>query len=136
MYCKNCGSEIHPDAAICVKCGFWKGSGNQYCANCGKEVTPGAVVCMNCGFATASGQPFVNGNQKSMIIAAILAFFLGSFGAHNFYLGFTKRAILQIVLTVVTCGIGGIWGFVEFIMLLVGHINKDANGVPLNRHGL
>ena len=51
MYCRNCGEQIDSNAAICVKCGFAKGTGVKYCANCGKEVVPGANVCTNCGFA-------------------------------------------------------------------------------------
>lgn len=63
--------------------------------------------------------------------AGLLGIFLGSIGIHNFYLGFTNRAILQIVLTIVTCGAAGLWGFIEGILILTGSINKDANGVPL-----
>ena len=44
MYCRNCGEQIDSNAAICVKCGFAKGTGVKYCANCGKEVVPGANV--------------------------------------------------------------------------------------------
>ena len=40
MYCRNCGEQIDSNAAICVKCGFAKGTGVKYCANCGKEVVP------------------------------------------------------------------------------------------------
>lgn len=51
MFCKNCGAEIDPNAAICVKCGYQKGTGNNFCNNCGQQVTPGATVCTNCGYA-------------------------------------------------------------------------------------
>ena len=27
MYCRNCGEQIDSNAAICVKCGFAKGTG-------------------------------------------------------------------------------------------------------------
>lgn len=63
--------------------------------------------------------------------AGLLGIFLGAWGIHNFYLGFTKKAIIQIVVSLVTCGIGGIWGFIEGIMILCGKINTDANGNPL-----
>ncbi|QGU07260.1 TM2 domain protein [Corynebacterium occultum] len=83
--------------------------------------------------------------QKSMIIAAVLAFFLGPFGVHNFYLGYMKRGATQlalyligIVLSIVGIGIififaVGVWAFVEFIMILVRHgrYATDATGVPL-----
>ncbi len=69
--------------------------------------------------------------QKSKIVAGLLGIFLGSFGIHNFYLGFTNKAVLQIILSVVTCGVAGIWGFIEGILILVGNINTDAQGIPL-----
>lgn len=70
-------------------------------------------------------------NQKSKLVAGLLGIFLGGWGIHNFYLGNTKKAIIQIVVSLVTCGIGGIWGFVEGILILIGNINTDANGNPL-----
>jgi len=89
--------------------------------------------------AQAMGQP------KSKIAAALLAFFLGTLGVHNFYLGYTQRAVTQLVMTIVgvltmVFIVGfflyfavGIWAFVEFIMILVGSQGyaTDARGVPL-----
>ena len=68
---------------------------------------------------------------KKKMTAALLGIFLGAWGIHNFYLGFTKKAIIQIIVSVCTCGIGGIWGFIEGIMILTGSINQDAEGNPL-----
>ncbi len=77
-------------------------------------------------------QPPAGGyQQKEKLVAGLLGIFLGSFGIHNFYLGFTTKAIIQIVVTIVTCGIGGLWGFIEGILILTGNINVDANGIPL-----
>ncbi len=130
MFCKNCGNQIDANAAICVKCGFAKGTGNNYCSNCGAQVTPGAVVCMNCGFSLTNS-PVVNpAEQKSKLTAGLLGIFLGGFGVHNFSLGYTGKAIAQIVLSF-CFGIGAIWGLIEGIMILTGSINKDAKGVPL-----
>lgn len=70
-------------------------------------------------------------NQKSKMVAGLLGIFLGAYGIHNFYLGNTKKAVIQIIVSVLTCGIGGLWGFIEGIMILMGKINVDANGVPL-----
>ena len=57
--------------------------------------------------------------------------FLGAWGVHQFYLGDTKKGIIRIVVSLVTCGIGGIWGFIEGIMILCGKITTDAQGNPL-----
>lgn len=132
MFCKNCGNPIDPNAAICVKCGFQKGTGQNYCENCGQTLNPGASVCTACG-AAVNGANAVVGEQKSKLVAVLLAFFLGSIGIHDFYLGFNKNGIIKIVLTCCT-GIGGsIWALVDFIRLLTGSLNADANGVPLKK---
>ena len=62
--------------------------------------------------------------------AGLLGIFLGGLGIHNFYLGYTGKAIAQIALSL-CFGTGAIWGLIEGIMILTGTINKDANGVPL-----
>ena len=84
-----------------------------------------------------AGAPVYNQNMvmqpRSRIAAGLLGVFLGAWGVHNFYLGFTSKAVTQILVTVVTCGIGGLWGFIEGIMILAGSINADANGVPLGQ---
>ena len=128
MYCRNCSNQMDDAASVCVKCGVRAGEGSRYCPHCGAETGPGAAVCTKCG--TALGQP-ISGEQKSKLVAGLLGIFLGGFGIHNFYLGNNKRGVIQIIVTLVTCGIGAIWGFVEGIMILVGHINTDASGRPL-----
>ena len=77
--------------------------------------------------------------QKSKLAAGLLAIFVGSLGIHNFYLGYTNKGLIQILVTliggIVTCGISAvamqIWAIVEGIQILTGSINVDANGVPL-----
>lgn len=130
MFCRNCGKEIDERAAICVGCGFANGTGDKFCGNCGKEVASGAAVCMSCGFAIEN-KPVVDPSlQKSKLVAGLLGIFLGGLGIHNFYLGFTGKAIAQIVLSF-CFGIGAIWGLIEGIMILTGSINKDAKDIPL-----
>lgn len=129
MFCKNCGNQIDQNAAICVNCGFAKGTGNKYCGNCGNEVAPGAEVCMSCGYSIKTSN--VNPDaQKSKLAAGLLGIFLGGLGIHNFYLGYTGKAIAQIVLSL-CFGVGAIWGLVEGILILCGNIKEDANGIPL-----
>ena len=76
-----------------------------------------------------------NSTQKSKIAAGLLGIFLGGFGVHNFYLGYTGKAIAQLLITLLTCGFGAfvssIWGLIEGILILTGSINVDGNGVPL-----
>ena len=72
---------------------------------------------------------------KSKMAAGLLGIFLGGFGVHNFYLGYTGKALAQLLITLLTCGFGAmiseVWGLIEGIMILTGSINTDANGNPL-----
>ncbi len=129
IYCKNCGNQMDDIAAICVKCGVKKGDGFNFCQNCGQPTAVGMQFCTSCGAALNNVVP--GAEQKSRIAAGILGVILGSIGIHNFYLGNNSRGVLQIVLTAVTCGAAGLWGFIEGIMILCGSIKTDANGVPL-----
>ncbi len=140
-YCKNCGEPYMTDEAImCVKCGVARGQGSNYCHNCGKPLPQGAGVCLNCGVAAAGPVPV---KAKSKIVAGLLGIFLGCFGVHNFYLGYTGKAVAQLVLTIVgivlSCIFIGIflvigawiWSLIEGIMILTGSISTDAQGNPL-----
>ena len=73
--------------------------------------------------------------QKSRIAAALLAFLFGIFGVHNFYLGYTGKAIAQLLVTLLSCCmlffVSGIWGVVDGILILTGKIAVDAKGNPL-----
>ena len=101
MYCKNCGAALEEHAAVCASCGCGRGMGRYYCANCGQPVIPGAPTCAHCGHVNQSVSAVAN--SKSKVVAALLAFFLGYFGVHNFYLGYTGKAIAQLLVTLLSC---------------------------------
>lgn len=136
MYCKNCGNQMDDNAAVCVKCGCQKYVGTNFCPNCGNQTPPNAAFCTNCGVQLGAAP---SNTQKSKMAAGLLGIFLGAFGVHNFYLGYTTKAIIQLVVSlvggIITCGIAttaiAIWGLVEGIMILSGSINVDGSGVPL-----
>ncbi len=131
MYCRNCGSEMHEEAAVCVKCGVPAGKGKGFCPTCGATTSEEAVVCVTCGASLQTAEPEAKLSKRSKLVAGLLGIFLGAYGVHNFYLGFTKKAIIQIIVSVVTCGIGGIWGLVEGIMILCGNRDTDVDGAKL-----
>ena len=135
MYCKNCGNPIDENAAGCTQCGVPKGQGTQFCSNCGTQLAPGAAVCMACGYATAPNGNIAAPGAKSKMAAGLLGIFLGVFGVHNFYLGYTGKAIAQLLISVLSCGflalVSEIWGLIEGIMILSGSINTDGKGNPL-----
>ncbi len=135
MYCKNCGSEMNENAAVCLNCGVKKGTGNSFCANCGQSVAAEAAVCLNCGAALKGGAG-AGTSERSKLIAFLLALFLGTLGIHNFYLGYTKKAIIQLLCSlllswtvIVPIGIE-IWALIEGIQALMGNL-PDADGNAL-----
>ena len=82
------------------------------------------------GVSVPTGQTAAMSDRK--LIAGILGILLGALGVHRFYLGYTTIGIIQIVVTLVTCGWGALWGVVEGILILTGNvITKDATGNPL-----
>ena len=72
---------------------------------------------------------------KSKIAAGLLGIFLGAFGVHNFYLGYTGKAVAQLLITLLSCGFlafaSSIWGLIEGILILTGSIDVDADGNKL-----
>ncbi len=68
---------------------------------------------------------------KYKYVASALALLLGFAGIHRFYLGFYWIGLGQLAFTVATGGFGAVWGFIEFVLLVSGHINKDAKNRPL-----
>ncbi len=116
----------------------------KFCEKCGSELAKDDTFCSNCGNSVNSTTVSTNktnsnnSGSKSKIAAGLLGIFLGSLGVHNFYLGYTGKAIGQLLLTLigwVACGLGPIaawiWGLIEGIMILTGSINKDAEGNDL-----
>lgn len=118
----------------------------KYCTNCGAELKEGTTFCSKCGTkigAKSSSKQTVEGTvvngtviqPKSKMAAGLLGIFLGCFGVHNFYLGYNGKAVAQLLMTVLTCGVlgivSGIWGLIEGILILTGSINVDAEGNPL-----
>lgn len=71
--------------------------------------------------------------MKSKIVAALLAFFLGGFGAHKFYIGKIGQGILFLLLS--WTGIPAIIAFIDFILYLVvseEEFNRKYCGIVVN----
>ena len=111
----------------------------KYCSNCGTELNDGADICLKCGkIVNENYKQNVNKdpNAKSKIVAGILGILLGCFGVHNFYLGYTSKAIAQLLITLLSCFIlspvSAVWGLIEGIMILTGSVDSDATGRKLS----
>ena len=72
--------------------------------------------------------------QKSKIAAFLLAFFIGTLGIHQFYLGKNGLGAAMLIITVVTCGWGaivtGIWALIDAIVIITGGC-RDSLGREL-----
>jgi TM2 domain-containing membrane protein YozV len=121
---------------------------------CGAKSDEEAVYCDKCGIGFTPVQPQAPKNAKSRVAAGVMGFFVGFLGVHNFYLGYTVKAIFQLVLGLawlwmifigaliggsVACILLGmlmslasaIWAFIEVILLLCGVKNTDGKGNQL-----
>ena len=153
MFCPHCGNQVDDDAVFCTKCGarFERPAtdtvtGSQSVSgqpennfngqsaaseNAGGGENPG-----NGGYVYTPNSNYrppepPKKSSKSKLAAGLLGSFLGAYGVHNFYLGKTSRGVAQIIVTLVTCGVGGIWGLIEGILCLCGQYT-DVDGLPLS----
>lgn len=74
--------------------------------------------------------------MKSKTTAGVLAIVLGQLGIHNFYLGYTKRAVIQLLATLffswttIVPILIWAWAIYEGVQILSGKV-VDVNGNPL-----
>ncbi|RLV55310.1 TM2 domain-containing protein [Aeromicrobium phragmitis] len=73
-----------------------------------------------------TGVPY---SDKSKIVAGLLQILI-PLGIGRMYAGHVGLGVGQLVVTIVTCGIGALWPFIDGIVMLVGD-PTDANGRPL-----
>lgn len=85
-YCKNCGNQIVNGAKFCPSCGV-------ECTSSQKEASvPPTVI-----YVQSPQQQQVYRLEKSKGIALLLCFFLGGFGAHQFYVGNTTQGVFYLL---------------------------------------
>jgi len=73
--------------------------------------------------------------ENKKVLAGILGILLGSLGIHKFILGYTTEGIIQIVITVVTCGLGSIIGLIEGIIYLTKSDEEFYQTYQVNKKG-
>lgn len=56
--------------------------------------------------------------ESKRVLCGVMGILFGGFGIHRFVLGDTTGGILRIVISLVTCGIGSLIGFIEGIIYL------------------
>jgi TM2 domain-containing membrane protein YozV len=117
MFCVQCGAELSDGANFCSACGNMVGAGGE--SGVGNAIGAGETVESG---STPNALYAVNAERKSKIAAGILAILLGAFGAHKFYLGYTTSAVIMLLVSLLTLGLGavvmGVIGLVEGILYL------------------
>ncbi|MGJ9423457.1 TM2 domain-containing protein [Aeromicrobium sp. CF3.5] len=78
------------------------------------------------GYDPRSGLPF---SDKQKLVVGLLQI-LVPLGIGRIYAGHVGLGVGQLVLTILTCGIGAIWPFIDGIVTLTGD-PRDGNGLPL-----
>ena len=95
----------------------------RQCHGCGRIIDGEAVVCMGCGVMQPAARAL---DERKLLPTFLLAFLLGPFGAHRFFVGKIGTGILQLC----TLGGLGIWMLVDLIMLVTGEFrDKEGNRI-------
>ena len=135
MFCRNCGKELDDSAVACMGCGCDPRKGNKHCHHCGVEVQSNQVVCVKCGTALSAQEASLShqgGTAKDKTTFLVLGILLGALGIHNFYAGYTVKGVIQLCLSIVSCGIlapvSSVWAIVEALT-----VETDASGVPFRK---
>jgi TM2 domain-containing membrane protein YozV len=115
------------------------GLDEMFCWSCGTIIKKAAEICVHCGVRVnrAAAQPTTaEYSEKSRVTAGVLGIILGGLGVHRFYLGYIGIGILQIIVSIVTLGIGSFWGFIEGVMITTGANFRDGRGKPLKPYNV
>ena len=144
MFCEKCGTQIPEGAVSCPTCGSavtppqpQAEAQAQYQQPQYQQAPPEYGQVPPQYAQPQYQQPVQPVQQKSKLAAGLLAIFVGTLGIHNFYLGYTTKGLIQLLVSLLTFGIGApaiaIWALIEGIFYLTGHegYTADAKGVPL-----
>lgn len=75
------------------------------------------------GYFKGTGKKGGYGGGKSKIVAALLAFFLGTLGIHSFYMGQTAKGFMQLGATIL--------GIVLFVVGIAGYTSGTGASFPV-----
>ncbi len=78
------------------------------------------------GVHPVTGVPY---SDRLRLVAGLLQI-LVPLGIGRIYMGNVGLGVLQMLVTVITCGVGALWPFIDGIVILVGD-PKDQHGRPL-----
>lgn len=91
VYCRECGEKIPEDS--------------KFCSYCGKGTNPSAKATVKV--------ELIDSDKKNRWVAVILAFWLGWFGIHKFYLGQIFSGVMFLIF---------FWTFIPLIFSVIDFI--------------
>lgn len=95
----------------------------------GQQWTPTGSMAYGVSPATPYGVHPVTGvpySDKSKLVAGLLQILI-PLGIGRFYTGYTGLGVAQLVVTLITCGIGALWPFIDgIIMLATDSVDSDG----------
>jgi TM2 domain-containing membrane protein YozV len=127
----------------CPRCNSPVSYGTQYCNNCGQPLNwqqpqpPPQQPIQTPHYQqqyqppqqqTSYSQQDTMVSPKSRLAATLLAYFLGIFGAHRFYIGKVGSGLAMLF----TLGGLGIWAIIDFIFAVAGSL-RDSNDLPIKK---
>jgi len=65
-----------------------------------------------------SNLPAYQQAQSKRVLAGVMGILFGGWGIHKFVMGMPLAGLLQILITIATCGLGGLIGLIEGIIYL------------------
>jgi TM2 domain-containing membrane protein YozV len=101
---------------------FNQGSSPQYGQQYGQQAYQ-QYAAAPYGIHPGTGLPY---SDKSKIVAGLLQVLL-PLGIGRMYMGQTGLGVAQLLVTLLTCGVGAVWPFIDGILILVGD-KTDAEG--------
>lgn len=100
----------------------------MFCQECGNQIPDRAAICMKCGVPTRN-QAVVGSSVKGRTAYVLLGLFLGGLGIHNFYAGYTNKAVAQLLITLLAgwliLPLIAVW---IWVLVEICTVTKDAQG--------
>ena len=103
-------------------------SKSKFCQHCGSQVLPEAIMCVKCGCALETDKKTsTKSASRNRVVYAILYWFFAFTGIHEFYAGKSTKGLLWLLalplcfvfMAVVNASGNAPWVFGVFILLIV-----------------
>ncbi len=108
-----------------------------FCNRCGVRIEDGKNLCDDCaanGDGTQKASDSGSGGSPR-VLAGVMGILFGGLGIHKFILGYVTEGVIQLLLTLITCGAAGIIGFIEGIIYLAMDDRKFVETYIRNHRG-